>query len=332
MFNIFVRRIKVAVGTRQVMVRRVKTVSLWFGAALGFTYVISNIRVFPEQDFFKPYDHKITPIDFNFRILPQYHCHGWEDVDLVVMIFSVVGNRERRDAVRHTWGRVARRGSWPGVSMQGRVRLIFLFGETNNPTQEARLKEEAEEQNDIVQAGYIESYQNLTYKTLVGFKWLREYCPQTEYVMKVDDDVFVHLPRVFAKLNYGDWSKGIAGSVVRSATKKFFGKYSIVNYPYLMLPEYASGPMYVMPKRIAVNILNISEYMVLTNMEDVHVTGILAKAIGAGHVAFSREDYDPYAAPQVCDFVLSKKLGGQMVDPPLAHRIWKTIQKRTPCS
>lgn len=313
------------------MVRRAKTISLWLGAALGVIFVLNRIRVFPEQEFFKPRDHKITPLDFKFRILPQYYCGGRGDVDLVAMVFSMVGNREHRDAVRHTWGQVAKGGSWPGLSMRGSVRLIFLFGETNDPKQEARLREEAKEQNDIVQAGFIESYQNLTYKTLMGFKWVREYCPQTAYVMKVDDDVFVHLPKVFSKLNYGGWNKGIAGYVVRSA-RKFFGKYSIVNYPYLMLPEYTSGPLYCMPKRIAINILNISEYMVLTNMEDVHVTGILAKAIGAGHVAFSREEYDPDSAPQLCDFVLSKKLGGQKVDPPLAHRIWKTIQKRTPCT
>ena len=40
--------------------------------------------------------------------------------------------------------------------------------------------------------------QNLTLKTLAGFRWAQTFCPSAQHVLKVDDDMFVQVPRLLA--------------------------------------------------------------------------------------------------------------------------------------
>ena len=43
---------------------------------------------------------------------------------------------------------------------------------------------------------FLDTYQNLTLKTLAGVKWAGQFCGQAEFVMKTDDDMYVDLYEV----------------------------------------------------------------------------------------------------------------------------------------
>ncbi len=54
---------------------------------------------------------------------------------------------------------------------------------------------------DLVQENFIDSYRNLTLKTLMGIRWASIHCSNAKFVVKIDDDVIIN---PFYLLNYLD--------------------------------------------------------------------------------------------------------------------------------
>ena len=40
---------------------------------------------------------------------------------------------------------------------------------------------------------FQDTYHNLTLKTIMGLKWMSIFCPQAQYVLKTDDDIYVNV-------------------------------------------------------------------------------------------------------------------------------------------
>ena len=99
------------------------------------------------------------------------------------------------------------------------AKIIFLMGTTvsTDSDLEADLAEEISENHDVVREDFLDSYKNLTLKTLAGIKWADQYCAQAEFVMKTDDDMFINLDNILEYLNreFGDGAseKVITGCV-----------------------------------------------------------------------------------------------------------------------
>ena len=64
------------------------------------------------------------------------------------------------------------------------------------------------------QGNFLDTYKNLTYKHMMGYKWLHRHCPnQPKYVVKADDDVFVEIFHLyhFVSAIYGPEPKSSLG-------------------------------------------------------------------------------------------------------------------------
>ena len=58
------------------------------------------------------------------------------------------------------------------------------------------LEEENGIHNDLVQGDFQDTYHNLSYKAVMGYMWVAEFCSQADFVVKTDDDLFVDLYEV----------------------------------------------------------------------------------------------------------------------------------------
>ena len=76
------------------------------------------------------------------------------------------------------------------------MRYIFLFGNVHNSTLQDAFFAESNTFDDILQENFIDSYENLTYKTIMGFKWAVTNCRSAQFIMKTDDDMYVNVPEV----------------------------------------------------------------------------------------------------------------------------------------
>ena len=85
-----------------------------------------------------------------------------------------------------------------------------MLGLPSQAAQQEELDRENEEHQDLVQGNFLDTYYNLTYKSVMGHLWVSQFCRQAEFVVKTDDDQFVDLYEVFtltrALLNTSDYN------------------------------------------------------------------------------------------------------------------------------
>ncbi|XP_048351770.1 N-acetyllactosaminide beta-1,3-N-acetylglucosaminyltransferase 3 [Sphaerodactylus townsendi] len=115
------------------------------------------------------------------------------DVFLLLAIKSSPGNYERREIIRKTWGQER---MYAGVH----IRRLFLSGQVAN-AREARkinqlLKAETEENGDILQWDFHDSFFNLTLKQVLFHSWMEARCPGVRFVFNGDDDVFANTDNI----------------------------------------------------------------------------------------------------------------------------------------
>lgn len=116
---------------------------------------------------------------------------------LLILVCSALENLNQRNAIRESWGGLRQaRGR--------RVQTLFLLGEPNSADPQAvsqkKLEEESSAHGDILQATFLDTYRNLTLKTLSGLNWADKHCPTAQYILKTDDDVFVNVPELVSEL------------------------------------------------------------------------------------------------------------------------------------
>ena len=108
-----------------------------------------------------------------------------------VYILSSVNSYERRQLLRETW-----------ISdvIAFNISVYFAIALTNNQTDEQLIREESEKYGDLIQFGFIDSYYNLTLKSVSILRWSQKYC-KTEYFLKTDDDIIVNIDLLLKNLN-----------------------------------------------------------------------------------------------------------------------------------
>lgn len=105
------------------------------------------------------------------------------------MIASKPTNFDHRLDIRQTWGHYATRHD---------IAMAFVIGATDNQSIEDSLKTESYWYRDIIRGHFIDSYQNLTFKSISMLEWADTYCSRAEYILKSDDDMFVNVLRLMS--------------------------------------------------------------------------------------------------------------------------------------
>ncbi|GFN88584.1 hexosyltransferase [Plakobranchus ocellatus] len=112
-------------------------------------------------------------------------CSHVDRVHLVIIVHTAPANLGRRQRIRETFGKRS-------LFYPFNIRVAFLLGKTLNTTLERVLWMEHARYNDTVMGDFIDDYHNLTLKGVMGYRWVSQYCSNSEIVLKIDDDVFVN--------------------------------------------------------------------------------------------------------------------------------------------
>ena len=62
------------------------------------------------------------------------------------------------------------------------------------------LEDENAKHHDIIQGSFAYTYINLSYKNIMGKRWVSTFCEHAEFVVKTDDDMFIDLYEVLSWL------------------------------------------------------------------------------------------------------------------------------------
>nr|XP_019956836.1 PREDICTED: beta-1,3-galactosyltransferase 2-like [Paralichthys olivaceus] len=212
------------------------------------------------------------PHPYRFIMDESHRCRQ-ESPFLVLMIPVAPHNREARDIIRNTW---AKETTW-----QGRVvSYYFLLGLSGEGS---KLLQESQQHHDILQSDFIDSYNNLTIKTMVMFEWLSSHCPNTSYAMKVDSDMFLNVHNLVNMLMtaprhlYMTGCMARGSAVLRDHNSKWFMPMSA--FPESTYPPYALGLGYVFSMDLPIKILEASLHIRAIYIEDVYV-GLCMRHLG----------------------------------------------------
>ncbi|KAJ3658657.1 hypothetical protein Zmor_010383 [Zophobas morio] len=213
--------------------------------------------------------------NLNFRyILSADSCSN--DLLAVIIVTSHYNNVETRSSMRRAFS---------GEELAAaKMKRVFLLGQTADSVYmtQASILHESKRFGDIIQGNFQEAYRNLTYKHVMGLKWVSENCQSAKYVIKMDDDIVFNIQRIIDLLNDVPLPKNsISGYILRDLKpiREPANKWYVTQeeYQFSKYPSFVSGWFYVTTPKIASKLVLLSHYFKYFWIDDVYVTGVLTK-------------------------------------------------------
>lgn len=219
--------------------------------------------------------HQAYPRNYHFIMDNTEVCN--KTPFLVLMVPVAPNNVAARDAIRQTWGKES--------LVQGEVVItLFMLGLSGGADVE-KLQKENLQHHDLIQSDFIDSYLNLTIKTMVIMDWLATRCPTAAYAMKVDSDMFLNIDNLvimlqkpgIPQMNYLTGMLMTNRPVVRSKSSKWYVSEEL--YPDPEYPTYTLGMGYVFSNDLPEKFVESSKSIKPFNIEDAYI-GMCMKVLG----------------------------------------------------
>lgn len=268
-----------------------------------------------------PNTEKVFPHNFKLVINEPTACQKTgetnTDVYLLVLVNSIHKNFEQRRAIRNTWGSVK-------TANGKRVLTLFTLAKNSDKGLNKKVEEESNQHHDILLEDFIDTYKNLTLKTIMGVKYAATYCGGANFVMKTDDDMYVNYNSLVTYLASANTPKTnhlagfvINGSPIRDPKSKWYMPRDL--YSGNRYPPFCSGTGYVMSGDVALKLYAISEYTGFLYLEDVFI-GIGLQKLGI--VPVKHKEFNNWRTGySFCRF--KRIITTHMVTPTEMNRIWK---------
>ncbi|XP_071790347.1 beta-1,3-galactosyltransferase 5-like [Asterias amurensis] len=229
----------------------------------------------------------VNPHRFEFTIHNQAACFNRNNSDgelfLVLLVKCATFEKLDREQIRKTWGGVKE-------VLGRRVLTMFLLGESTDPIIRKQIQEENREFHDLIQEDFIDAYTNLTYKNMMGLKWVSMYCPQTSFVFSVDTDMMINIVTLVKRLSTMPKTSFAEGHlrtdvIVERGENSKWAKWYIPKEVYApeRYPPFLNGACYAMSRDVAVRVFDKSKYVPFLRLDDAFVgitmnkTGIIPR-------------------------------------------------------
>ncbi|KAK8766714.1 hypothetical protein V5799_006503 [Amblyomma americanum] len=262
-----------------------------------------------ERLFYKPNKYLINP---------ENMCPNTTPVDYLFAVYSAVEYVRTRNVIRSTWGKEIKRSSGN--------KLIFLFGKPNTSDLQNTLAMESLRYGDIVQEDFVDSYRNLTVKTVMMLRWVTLYCPQARFVVKMDDDSFLNVANFYRAMHERP-EDAIYGQVIhryapeRRSENKWYISYD--DEPRDVFPDFIAGPMYVIGGRVVHRLYTATGLVKPFPNEDVYLTGKCAERAGVSITHLSGVHF--LKLPMPCDY--KKAIYVHQVTAEEISNLWYTLNR-----
>ncbi|KAF5887732.1 UDP-GlcNAc:betaGal beta-1,3-N-acetylglucosaminyltransferase 7-like [Clarias magur] len=248
-------------------------------------------------------------------------CAG--DVDLLIVVKSVIEQHDRREAVRLTWGKEH--------TVSGkRIRTLFLLGtpapEKDSKNLQKLVQYEDRLYGDILQWDFMDTFFNLTLKEVNFLRWFNIYCTHIPFIFKGDDDVFVNPLNLVDLIDFrreeGKVSDLFVGDTIskaipiRNRQSKYYIPKELFDAPY---PPYVGGGGFLMSSQLARRFYAVSESVTLFPIDDVFL-GICLQKLGLA----------PERHPGFKTFGIVKRKVSPMNSNPCFYRHLIVVHKLSP--
>uniref|UniRef100_F6XHQ5 Hexosyltransferase n=1 Tax=Ornithorhynchus anatinus TaxID=9258 RepID=F6XHQ5_ORNAN len=212
-------------------------------------------------------------------------CLG-PNIFLLSLVFSSPENGTRRNLIRKTWANMTAVGGY-------RILTLFATGIPASGIADSEIKLESNKYGDIIQGKFLDISGNQTLKTILMTQWVITFCPNAMFILKVDEDMFVNLPKLVdylltLKAHPEDIYIGrVIHKEMPSRDPRSWGFVPLSHYPEKYYPDYCSGEAFIISQDVARMIYVASEEVPVSVPSDVFM-GICAKYAGLVPIHSSR--------------------------------------------
>ncbi|VDP85796.1 unnamed protein product [Echinostoma caproni] len=204
-------------------------------------------------------------------------------LDLLILIKSAIIYRSRRATIRNLW---ANNHCWGQLN----VRHVFVLGTMKNTSSlwSKLIQQEYRLFGDLIQGNFIDHYYNNTHKMIFAIRWAVAFCPETRWILFVDDDYFVDTrlvsnfltqldPRLTSRLLIGNVYA--ASPVYRRGIDRSKWTVSYSLYPYHTYPKFVPAGFFLLGTDLALDIYVGSRYTRFFPFDDVFLGLIMNKLL-----------------------------------------------------
>ena len=201
---------------------------------------------------------------------------GDGSVFLLIMCLTAPVESGTRTIIRKTWANVT-------YVLGKRVVTVFLLANSTSKTRNRIISKENRQHKDICMTDFIDSYKNLTLKTMMGFRWVNSFCNQTQFVLKIDSDTVPNLHNLIRHLEKQTRETTFEGMVlkgkppIRTNVTNWLKKWIVPEsvYPHPTYPPYTNGPAYLVSGNLVKKLVSVSDHIPYIPIEDVYVAMVM---------------------------------------------------------
>ncbi|KAK6990122.1 Beta-1 3-galactosyltransferase 1 [Biomphalaria glabrata] len=224
--------------------------------------------------------HRTGNIAIPYVLINPQRCGFPEAIDILYIINSLPQNSEQRQRIRDTFS--ASKFFQPRV-----IAYVFLLGISMIPGLQTKLKQENLMYGDVVQGDFQDTPGNASLKGLMGLRWVLQYCPQVDFVMKIDDEVFVDSDKLLNGL-----LPVVRKTVPQRSVLCAFNSQGPIprvgpnSFTFDMFPNrtllrpYCKGYAVIISRSLIQSLVEAAKHVPLLHVDDFYLYGVLPFIVG----------------------------------------------------
>jgi len=197
---------------------------------------------------------------------------------LVVLISSNAPHIDRRNTIRAMWGN---RTMW---KTKEAWTIVFVLGATDDKSLLSEIRAEARQHRDILLEDVGEDFYQLSRKVMIGLQWVvTRFNSKFDFVLKGDDDVFVHIDRLMKKLSSSRFKdKHYIGQVMADQPVERSGRYALtkLEHPNKNFDPYCSGGGYILSRDVITKIVPYFNWTHPLKIDDAYIGQLVFRRAG----------------------------------------------------
>ena len=195
---------------------------------------------------------------------------------ILIAVHSAYKNVITRRLIRQSWGQSS-------YLCKFSAKLLFFIAQSRGRPLTS-LREELKQHDDVITLDFIDSYLNLSRKSVESMRWINKHLPDVKYVLKQDDDAFVNmtkLTRALKVLEHKHETTFIAGYYFpnrkpkRNPKNVYYTPHSLWNKTHW--PPAVTGPAYVITGTALPRLVSRADMASTPQVlwEDIFVTSVV---------------------------------------------------------
>ena len=197
------------------------------------------------------------------------------EYDVFILATSHAGNFQRRAWIRDTWGASK---TW---LTKKNWKVVFNLGTHEDPVIRAKVEAESKQFKDVLELDIPDTFYKLPHRVMAGLQWAYQRS-KFKYLLKTDDDVFIHVDRVITKLEDEKWAQeDYIGRMLYKSEVMRWGKYAVTKeeWPEETFHPFCSGGGFFLSNSIIGKMIPHYDWVKPFKLDDVYI-GLLVKLAG----------------------------------------------------